>query len=267
MSGETKTDPGTEELCFTVSDGIGTITFNRPEARNAFTFAMYERLREICETVPDDGSLKVLIMLGAGERAFAAGTDIAQFRDFKTAEDALAYERRIEAVLNAIERCPVPTIAAISGACTGGGAGIAVACDLRLTSRDMRFGFPIARTLGNCLSAGNLARLSALMGEGRVKELIFTSRLLGAEEALGIGLVSEILDDRAALMNRATALAAELTERAPLTLRATKETLRRLRTTARVDDADLIALCYESEDFRSGLEAFLAKRKPRWKGR
>ena len=90
MSGETKTDPGTEELCFTVADGIGTITFNRPEARNAFTFAMYERLREICETVPDDGSLKVLIMLGAGERAFAAGTDIAQFRDFKTAEDALA---------------------------------------------------------------------------------------------------------------------------------------------------------------------------------
>jgi enoyl-CoA hydratase/carnithine racemase len=267
MSGETKADPGTEELCFTVTDGIGTITFNRPEARNAFTFAMYERLREICETVPGDGSLKVLIMLGAGERAFAAGTDIAQFRDFKTAEDALAYERRIEAVLSAIERCPVPTIAAISGACTGGGAGIAVACDLRLASRDMRFGFPIARTLGNCLSAGNLARLSALMGEGRVKELTFTSRLLGAEEALGIGLVSEILDDRAALVTRATALAAELTERAPLTLRATKEALRRLRAAARVDDTDLIALCYESEDFRNGLEAFLAKRKPRWKGR
>jgi enoyl-CoA hydratase/carnithine racemase len=267
MSGETKADPGTEELCFTVTDGIGTITFNRPEARNAFTFAMYERLREICETVPGDGSLKVLIMLGAGERAFAAGTDIAQFRDFKTAEDALAYERRIEAVLSAIERCPVPTIAAISGACTGGGAGIAVACDLRLASRDMRFGFPIARTLGNCLSAGNLARLSALMGEGRVKELIFTSRLLGAEEALAIGLVTEILDDRAALVTRATALAAELTERAPLTLRATKEALRRLRAAARVDDTDLIALCYESEDFRNGLEAFLAKRKPRWKGR
>lgn len=267
MSGETKADPGTEELCFSVADGIGTITFNRPEARNAFTFAMYERLREICETVPDDGSLKALIMLGAGERAFAAGTDIAQFRDFKTAEDALAYERRIEAVLGAIERCPVPTIAAISGACTGGGAGIAVACDLRLASRDMRFGFPIARTLGNCLSAGNLARLSALMGEGRVKELIFTSRLLGAEEALAIGLVTEILDDRAALVTRATVLAAELTERAPLTLRATKEALRRLRAAAQVDDTDLIALCYESEDFRGGLEAFLAKRKPRWKGR
>jgi enoyl-CoA hydratase/carnithine racemase len=266
MSGETKADPGTEELRCSVADGIGTITFNRPEARNAFTFAMYERLREICETVPDDDSLKALIMLGAGERAFAAGTDIAQFRDFKTAEDALAYERRIEAVLGAIERCPVPTIAAISGACTGGGAGIAVACDLRLASRDMRFGFPIARTLGNCLSAGNLARLSALMGEGRVKELIFTSRLLGAEEALGIGLVSEVLDDRAALLGRATALAAELTERAPLTLRATKEALRRLRTAAQAEDKDLIALCYESEDFRNGLEAFLAKRKPHWKG-
>lgn len=267
MTGDPASGPGDEELILTVEDGIGTVTFNRPAARNAFTFAMYERLREICETVPDDGSLKVMIMRGAGERAFAAGTDISQFRAFETAEDALAYEQRIEAVLSAIERCPIPTVAAISGACTGGGAGIAVACDLRLASRDMKLGIPIARTLGNCLSAGNLARMTALIGEGRVKELIFTGRLVGAEEALAAGLVSEVLEDRAALLERANAIATELTERAPLTLRATKEALRRLRAAATVDDADLIALCYTSEDFRDGLEAFLAKRKPSWKGR
>ncbi len=131
----------------------------------------------------------------------------------------------------------------------------------------MKLGIPIARTLGNCLSASNLARLAALIGEGRVKDLIFTGRLIGAEEALAAGLVSEVLDDHAALLARANELATELTERAPLTLRATKEALRRLRAAAAVEDEDLIALCYTSEDFRDGLEAFLAKRKPIWKGR
>jgi enoyl-CoA hydratase/carnithine racemase len=267
MTGDPESGPSEEELILTVEDGIGTVTFNRPAARNAFTFAMYERLREVCETVAEDGMVKALILRGAGDRAFAAGTDIAQFRAFKTVEDALAYERRIEAVLTAIERCPIPTIAAICGACTGGGAGIAVACDLRLASRDMKLGIPIARTLGNCLSASNLARLAALIGEGRVKDLIFTGRLIGAEEALAAGLMSEVLDDHAALLARANELATELTERAPLTLRATKEALRRLRAAAAVEDEDLIALCYTSEDFRDGLEAFLAKRKPIWKGR
>src|SRR5918995_793047 len=98
------------ELLYEVRDGIGTITFNRPEARNALTFAMYEAVGEICASVPTDGSVKVIVMTGAGERAFAAGTDISQFRAFSTPEDAIAYEDRIESVLDRIERCPVPTI-------------------------------------------------------------------------------------------------------------------------------------------------------------
>lgn len=257
-----------EELLYELRDGIGVVTFNRPEARNALTFGMYEGLAEICETAADKGDARALVLRGAGDKAFAAGTDIAQFRSFKTAEDALGYERRIDKVLGAVERCPLPTVAALAGACTGGGAGIAAACDIRIAARDLKFGFPIARTLGNCLSARNLARLSALMGAGRTKEMIFTSRLVAAEEALAVGLVTELLADKAAVEARALELAALLAGQAPLTLRATKEALRRLNAAAaEVDDKDLIVLCYTSEDFREGLEAFLAKRPPDWKGR
>jgi enoyl-CoA hydratase/carnithine racemase len=162
----------------------------------------------------------------------------------------------------------VPTIAALHGACTGGGAGIAAACDIRLAARDLRFGFPIARTLGNCLSIDNLSRLETLLGAARTKEIIFTSRLVEADEALSVGLVSELHADKAAVVARALEMAAAIAELAPLTLRATKEGLRRLRVArTRVDDGDLIEMCYMSEDFREGLEAFLAKRKPQWKGR
>mgnify|MGYP000382910033 CR=1 FL=1 len=257
-----------EELRYGVRDGIGVVTFNRPAARNALTFGMYEGLAEICEAAAGKGDARALVLCGAGDKAFAAGTDIAQFRSFKTAEDALGYERRIDKVLGAVERCPLPTVAALAGACTGGGAGIAAACDIRIAARDLKFGFPIARTLGNCLSARNLARLSALMGAGRTREMIFTSRLVEAEEALQVGLVTELHADKPAVEARAMELAALLAGQAPLTLQATKEALRRLNAAAaEVDDKDLIVLCYTSEDFHEGLEAFLAKRKPDWKGR
>lgn len=257
-----------DELLYDVRDGIGFVTFNRPAARNALTFGMYEGLAEICETAADKGEAKALVVTGAGDKAFAAGTDISQFRAFKTPEDAINYEQRIDKVLTAVERCPLPTVAAIAGACTGGGAGIAAACDIRIAARDLKFGFPIARTLGNCLSANNLARLSALIGAGRTKEVIFTSRLIGAEEAFAAGLVTELLDDRAAVEARGAELATQLAGHAPLTLRATKEALRRLNVAAaEVEDQDLIVMCYTSEDFREGLEAFLGKRKPDWKGR
>jgi enoyl-CoA hydratase/carnithine racemase len=257
-----------DELLYEVRDGVGYITFNRPQARNALTFAMYEGLAEICATAADKAEAKALVVSGAGDKAFAAGTDIAQFRDFKTPDDAIQYEQKIDRVLTAVERCPLPTVAALAGACTGGGAGIAAACDIRIAARDLKFGFPIARTLGNCLSAMNLARLSALMGAGRAKEVIFTSRLVGAEEAFAAGLVTELLDDKAAVEARAAELAAQLAGQAPLTLQATKEALRRLTAAAaEVEDEDLIVMCYTSEDFREGLEAFLAKRKPAWKGR
>ncbi|HEY5299171.1 MAG TPA: enoyl-CoA hydratase/isomerase family protein [Acetobacteraceae bacterium] len=255
-----------DELLYEVRDGIGRITFNRPASRNALTFAMYERLAEICAEAGERGEIRALILTGAGERAFAAGTDIGQFRAFARPEDAIEYEARLDRVLDALERCPVPTIAAIAGACTGGGAGIAASCDLRIAATNARFGFPIARTLGNCLSMANYARLSELIGTARVTEIIFTARLIEAEEARAIGLVSEVLADATALARRADELARLVAGHAPLTLRATKEALRRLRVHAAGDGHDLIEQCYMSADFREGMEAFLTKRPPVWRG-
>lgn len=258
-----------QELLFTTDEaGIARIVLNRPQARNALTFAMYEGLVEICGRIAEDPAVKVLVLTGAGDKAFAAGTDIAQFRSFETAEDALGYERFMDRVLGSLERLRVPTIASIAGACTGGGAAIAAACDLRVATRDARFGFPIARTLGNCLSMANLKRLSNLVGPARVKDMIFTARLLGAEEALAIGLVGAVVEDAVALGARTDALAALLAGHAPLTLQATKEGLRRLAEGEGPERGeDLILMCYMSRDFREGMEAFLAKRPPDWTGR
>jgi enoyl-CoA hydratase len=256
-----------DELLYEVKDGIARATFNRPQARNALTFAMYERLAEICGAINRDHAIRALILTGAGEKAFAAGTDISQFKSFKTPEDALQYEARIDRVIGAVEECRVPVIAAVSGACTGGGAGIAAACDIRLAAANARFGFPIARTLANCLSMGNLSRLAALIGPARAKEIIFTARLVEAPGALALGLVSEVLPDQPQLMTRATKLATLLAGHAPLTLQATKEALRRLRPKlAPGEGEDLILMCYMSRDFREGMDAFLNKRAPSFRG-
>src|SRR3978361_449092 len=185
----------TEDLLYTVEDGIARLTFNRPQSRNALTFAMYERMAEICTAINDDRSIKVMILTGTGDKAFASGTDISQFRAFKTAEDALEYEERIDRVLGTLERVRVPVIAAIAGACTGGGAGIAACCDIRIGTAASRMGFPIARTLGNCLSMSNISRVVALVGPAGPKDPIFTGALIEAPEALALGLLNEVVPD------------------------------------------------------------------------
>ncbi len=165
-----------EDLIVSRADGVAVVTLNRPAQRNALTFSMYEHIREFCESAVHDSTLRAIVVTGAGDKAFAAGTDISEFHAVQTAQDGLAYEAKIERVLGAFEALPVPTIAAIAGACTGGGAAIAACCDLRIGTASTRFGFPIARTLGNCLSAANYARLAALIGASRVKDLVFTAR-------------------------------------------------------------------------------------------
>jgi enoyl-CoA hydratase/carnithine racemase len=257
----------TQELLYETRDDIGWITFNRPKARNALTFAMYEGVAEICGRVGRTGEARALVITGAGDKAFAAGTDIAQFQAFEGGEDGIAYERKMDVILETIERCPVPTIAAIAGFCTGGGAAIAAVCDLRIATMDAQFGFPIARTLGNCLSMSNYARLVALIGPQRVKEMIFLAKLVDGPSALACGLVSELLPDAAALLTRAGALARTVADHAPITLRVTKEALRRLQARMGDDNIDdLIRLAYGSADFREGMAAFLAKRPPKWSG-
>ncbi len=246
----------------------GIITLNRPEVRNALTFGMYEELARICRETKAGGTVTSLIIRGGGDRAFAAGTDMTQFHAFSTNEDALAYEAKVDKVLGDIEKCEVPTIAAITGACTGGGAAIAAACDIRIADTRLKFGFPIAKTLGNCLSIANLNRLSVLMGAGRLRETILTARLIGSEEALNCGLISEILETAEAVHQRAQELASLLATHAPLTMQATKEALRRLRSEGPgADGSDLIIKTYMSEDFKEGLTAFLNKRPPEWKGK
>jgi enoyl-CoA hydratase len=256
-----------EEVLYDVHDGIGRITFNRPEARNAFTFRMYERLLDICKQASANPAIRVLVLSGADETAFAAGTDISEFKKWTSAQDALDYEARINGMLDGIERIPIPTIAAISGACTGGGSTIAACCDLRIGAANARFGVPISRTLGNCLSMANYVRLVALLGQARVKDIIFTGRLVQAEEARAMGLLSEVLPDFAALQTRADELARTLASRAPLTLRVTKEALRRIKEKMTPDeDSSMILACYMSHDFQEGMDAFLNKRKPDWTG-
>ena len=251
------------------SGEIVWLTLNRPRARNALTFPMYERIGEVCHEVNGDASVRTVVFIGAGGRAFAAGTDISQFRAFDKEEDALAYEERMDRVLGALESVRVPTIAAIAGACTGGGAAIAAACDLRICTPSLKFGFPIAKTVGNTLSMTNFARLTMLIGGARVKELILLARLVGADEAAAIGLVSEVVPSEGALEPRVMEICSALSGNAPLTLETAKEALRRIRVQMTPPDggSDLLIKAYMSEDFREGIEAFFAKRPARWKGR
>ena len=261
----------TDEIIISVDQHIATVTLNRPEARNALTFGMYQALSDLCQqagTAKDDRAIKAIVICGAGEKAFAAGTDIGQFTSFKTLQDGHDYEAQIESVIRSIETCRVPVIAALHGAVTGGGLVIAAAAHLRLASADVKIGMPIARTLGNCLAITNLRRLVALFGEARVAHMILTAELLSADQAFASGFVHDVLQDRDTMLARATALAQRLTTMAPLTIQSSLDGLRRLRyATACPDDSDLIAACYTSEDFAEGVAAFLEKRKPNWHGR
>jgi enoyl-CoA hydratase/carnithine racemase len=251
------------------TDGpIATLTFNRPEARNAMTWAMYEGLVAACDRVDADAAVRVLILRGAGGKAFVAGTDIAQFQNFSNRDDGLKYEERLDSVLDRLERVTKPTIAQVEGVAAGGGCAIALTCDLRVATPDATFGIPIARTLGNCLSGASYSRLLDAMGPGAVKDLLFTGRLIPAAEAHALGLVNRLVP-AGEIEHIVRELGATIASNAPLTLRATKEMIRRVLAHRRLPagaDADMVELCYTSADFREGVTAFLGKRKPTWSG-
>ena len=241
---------------YELEDETAWVTFDRPEARNAMTFEMYDQLVDACDAVDADRDVKVMVLSGAGGKAFVAGTDINQFTAFQSGEDGVAYERRIDAVLDRLEAVRKPTVAFVEGVAMGSGFAIAAACDLRVITSGATFGMPIARTVGNCLSMANYARLAALLGEARLKDIVLTARAIDAGEALATGLATEVVDDAQA---RTTELCETLASHAPQTIRITKEALRRLRAAGLPDGDDLVREAYASQDFKDRVAAFLAK--------
>jgi enoyl-CoA hydratase/carnithine racemase len=257
------------DTLFTTAGSIAYFTINRPGAGNAMTWAMYDALAEACQRVDRDASLRVFVIRAAGG-VFCTGTDISQFTSFTGGQDGLTYERRLEAGVARLEAVAVPTIAQVEGIAAGAGCVIALACDLRVCTPAARFGVPIARTLGNALSFENCARLVDHFGIARTRDLLMTGRLLDAAEAAASGIVTRLAQP--AEVERVVAeLAQAVAANAPLTLRATKEALRRLalhrRSVDRQGIDDLIAACYGSEDFRGAVSAFLEKRPPKFSGR
>ena len=246
-------------------DTTAIITFDRPSARNAMTWSMYEQLDDALDRVESDADLRVAVLRGAGGQ-FIAGTDIAQFTDFTSADDGVAYERRLESVLTKLESVPVATVAAVEGSAVGGGLALATACDLRVCTPDARFGVPVAKTVGNCLSMANYARLVANLGAARTKALLFTADFMSAEEARTLGFVVGVIEPDAfdAALND---LCARIATHAPVTLQVTREAVRRIVGHVASDGDDLVRQAYGSHDFHEGVAAFVAKRAPRWEGR
>ena len=256
-----------DETIFERDGAVAVLTFNRPEARNAMTWEMYEALGETCERVDADDSIRVLVLRGAGDRAFVSGTDIRQFLEFKTREDALGYEARLDTSIGRLYQLKKPSIAMLQGDAVGGGLFMAISCDVRIAAEHVRFGVPVARTLGNFPQPANYSRLVAAIGIVRARNLVLTARLMNAQEAVAVGLVDEVvaMDD---LEKRVMEQAQRMAKHAPLTMAAIKEAARRqTETFAIADSEELMLSCYLSEDFQEGVRAFLEKRPANWRSR
>jgi enoyl-CoA hydratase/carnithine racemase len=256
----------TDELLVRADGPLLTVTFNRPEQRNAMTWSMYDGLFRSCELADQDDTIRVMVLRGAGRDAFVAGTDITQFSGFADGQDGVAYEERISRVVGRLEQVTVPTVAAVRGYCVGGGLALAAVCDLRVATRTAKFGVPIARTLGNCLSMNSYSLLVHHLGPARTLDMLLRARMISAEQAHAAGFVAELCDD-AGFDEVVSAVVATLVEHAPLTMWATKEAVRRLRLAALPDGDDVVAKVFGSQDFRDGVSGFLRKEKVKWQGR
>ncbi|MEV4009457.1 enoyl-CoA hydratase/isomerase family protein [Nonomuraea angiospora] len=250
-----------------VADGpVLRVTFNRPEQHNALTWAMWDGLYDACERADADPAIKLLVLSGAGGRAFVAGTDISQFSTFVDGDDGIAYERKVQRIIDRLERVKVPTVAVVQGYCVGGGLVVAAACDLRLAVPGARFGAPIARTLGNCLSMNTYSLLVHHLGPARTLDMLLRARMYTAEEAHAAGFVAELCapDD---LPARQAEVEERLLSHAPLSMWAAKEAVRRLRVAGLPDGDDIVATVFGSADFHAAVPAFLAKERVTWQGR
>jgi enoyl-CoA hydratase/carnithine racemase len=244
--------------------GVVEVVLNRPERHNAITAAMYDALEAVVAGLPARDEVHVVVFRGAGGRAFAAGNEISEFVELgpRTA----AFEARLGRLFAAVAALPQVTVAAVDGVCVGGGLALATHCDLRIATAHSRFGYPIARTLGNALSSPIVYRCAAVFGESIAREMLLASRLVAADRAYAVGAVMEVVEDLDAGLEP---LLSGLLAASPATVRATKEQLlvrSRALEAAPDDDAERLAGVYAGPDFAEGVRAFLAKEKPAFGG-
>lgn len=246
------------------SDGpIARITFNNPSARNALTWPMYEELKRVCDEIANRPEIRVAIFRGAGDKAFVSGSDIQQFIDLKEDE---AYEVAVDAIFHSLQHLPIPTIALIEGLAVGSGLLIATACDFRISTTDARFGIPVAKTLGNCLSPSNLSWIANHLGVPMVKRMLLTAELIKAPELLDAGYLYQTTTAEE-IADVTELLASKLAALAPITQKASKLALARLMESNVPDCTDLMRETYNSADFKEGVNAFLEGRSPKWSGK
>jgi enoyl-CoA hydratase len=247
---------------------IATVTLNNPEKLNALGLASWERLGEIFRELHDDDSLRCIVVRGAGNKAFAAGADIAEFEKTRNnSRNGKKYGTVLEASMAAIARCRHPIVAMIRGACVGGGLEIVSLCDLRICGASSRFGVPIAK-LGLVVGYGEMRALIDLVGRAAALEILLEGRVFGAAEAKDMGLVNRIVPDDQ-VENEAMAAARRIADGAPLAARWHKKFARRLGQARPLTgrERDEAYACYDTEDFKTGVKAFLAKQKPEFEGK
>jgi enoyl-CoA hydratase/carnithine racemase len=245
---------------------VGRIIFDRPAAYNSLTWDMWRGLGEACAALAADRDIRVVTLRGTGGKAFVAGTDIAGFQSFTDGQQGVAYEAEMDSYVGAVEALPQPTIAIVDGWAVGGGLALSFASDFRIAATGARFGSPLARTIGNCLSARGYARLVQHAGIAIAKRLLLGAEIIGADEMKALGLLNDLVapDQVDAAVD---GLVERLLTHAPLTMQVSKEAIRRLSVANQPDIDDLIATIYGSADFAEGVRSFLAKEKPAWTGR
>ncbi len=258
-----------KDTVYVERDGaIATVVLNRPDKLNAMTLEMWLRLGEAMRALEADDAVRCIVLRGAGEKAFAAGADIAEFiKTRANAKQAKEYGGQIAGTMLAVAHCRHPTVALIHGACVGGGLEVASQCDMRIAGASARFGVPI-KNLGLVVAYDEMAGLIALAGRAVALEILLEGRVFGAEEALAKGLVNRVVpDDRVDEETNATAR--RIAEGAPLVARWHKKFAHRLADPRPLSEQeyDESYACFDTEDFREGSAAFVAKRKPQFKGR
>lgn len=248
---------------------LGLITFNRPQVRNALSFAMWQALPGLLAQLADNPEVRVVILRGHGRDAFASGADISEFKELRSnPQQAAVYTKATTDAFEALWNFPKPLIAMVHGFCVGGGSGVAICCDMRFADEKAKFGIPAAK-LGLPYEIGGVQRLVQVLGPTHAKELLFTARLLNAQEALSMGLVNQVLPTEA-LEDHTLKVAESIANNAPLAVQTVKFYVSQLMSEAAARDQQEIARrfdeCYNSNDYADGVQAFLDKRTPEFTG-